>query len=250
MTSSLKQTAYEHVKGKLFSGELAGGDRLSTLALARELEISNMPIREALNQLQSEGLVERRSNSGCVVRKLDIDELDELFVLRELLESFAAVECARHISRRNLGELEDICLEMRDTARDARRVNLQNAAEVENIFLEIRLTDIKFHQTLIRAAGNRWLSRAAENLVPISQLFNYQSAPEGSDPRWFSARHYRIHTLITRVIRKGDVHEARSVLEAHVRCGNPLYEVRKLKFPGGMDAHLKPEHAKRRRHRW
>ena len=177
MPSSLKQTAYEHVRGKLFRGELAGGDRLSTLALARELDISNMPIREALNQLQSEGLVERRSNSGCVVRELDIDELDELFVLRELLESFAAVECARHISRRNLGELEDICLEMRDIARDARHINLENAEEVENIFLEIRLSDIKYHQTLIHAAGNRWVTRAAENLVPISQLFNYPERP-------------------------------------------------------------------------
>lgn len=232
MSSSLMQEAYKHLRTKLLRGELAAGERLSTLAIARELEISNMPIREALRQLHAEGLVEHRPHAGCVVRSLDVAELEELYEFREMLECFAAAQCAQHISRKDLGELEDICLQMRDVACDAREAEQDQHAE---LFCRISETDVRFHQTLIRAAGNRWVARAAENIVPISQLLPNQRLPAWASPLWAAARHYRIHTTILKAIRRGDAEQVRPLMKAHVRCGHPLYEVKRLKFPGGME---------------
>jgi DNA-binding GntR family transcriptional regulator len=139
--------------------------------------------------------------------------------------------------------LEDICGEMRQVAVDARSAAAEESFE---LFRRISETDIRFHQTLIRAAGNRWVFRADENVVPISQMMRLQKLPSDANPRWAAARHYRIHTTILRIIRRGDATRTRAVMEAHVRCGNPLYEVERLQFPGGMLARRKEPGGRKR----
>ena len=231
MNASLKQTAYDHVCAKLLRGDLRAGARLSTLALARELDISNMPVREALNQLYAEGLVDRRPHAGCTVRRMDATELAELYELRALLESFAAAECAKHISYKGLGELEDICAEMHRLAIAARTVG---SHEDRDYILKINETDIRFHQTLIRSSGNRWVGQTASRIVLLARIMRAQIIPKVANIRWLTARHYRLHTTILRVIRSGDVEAARALLAAHVLSGNPLTKIRPLEFPGGI----------------
>jgi DNA-binding GntR family transcriptional regulator len=238
MRTSLKQEAYEHLRLKLIRGELTAGSRLSTLALPRELKISNIPVREALHQLNAEGLVEHKPNAGCVVRTLDEQELEELYDLRELLECFAIKTCAQRISRQNLGELEDICLEMRELAIRARKATKSESAAY---FWRIIETDLHFHQALIRAAGNRWLARAAEHVIPLSKMMHAQKFPTNAQIRWATARNYRVHTTLLRAIRRGHPIAASDMMSVHIRCGNPFYEPVRLSCPGGIDAYRPTE---------
>ena len=233
MAVTLRQEAYEYVRDKLVCGDLKSGARLSILGLARELDISNMPVREALNQLDAEGLVES-VHRGYVVRNLDEEEMAELFDFRLLLETHAAVQCARHISRRDLGELEDVCLAMRAVGIEARQTG---GAEPTDWHPRLSKCDLRFHQILIRAGGNRWVARAAENVNLIGRMFHYkQRLPEGATVVWHAARYYRVHMKIVRAIRERRVEEMPSIIRAHLLYGDPRCVRPRLKFPGEASA--------------
>ncbi len=229
MNATLKQEVYEHVKSKLLNGDLKAGEKFSMLSLARELNMSNMPVREALNQLDAEGLVQRLPHSGYAVRQLSQSEIEQLFEFRELLESHAAASCARSISRRDLGELEDICLQMREVAIEARA---EGAGLPSDWHQRLAEADFAFHRTLIRAGGNHWVAKAMSHVDVIAKLFSYKRLPDDASVMWHAARYYRVHMTIVRAIRKGQEQHVRKIMKAHLRYGDPTSMGPRLKFPG------------------
>ncbi len=82
--------AYWHIRKKILSGEFAGGERVNPSDIGEELDISRMPAREALRQLDAEGLVTIRPNRGAIVTALTPAEVSELFEIRAVLEALAA----------------------------------------------------------------------------------------------------------------------------------------------------------------
>lgn len=87
---SAQNLAYTLIRDRIRSGRLAGGSRLIAEEIAAELALSRMPVREAIRQLDSEGLVTIRPNRGAVVVELNAQELVELFEMRAVLEGLAA----------------------------------------------------------------------------------------------------------------------------------------------------------------
>ena len=95
--STLSEDVYETLRSAVLEHSLAPGDRLNIDALARELEVSPTPVREALARLESEGLVRKRALAGYTVSPLlTRDEFADLFDMRLLLESAAARRAAVH----------------------------------------------------------------------------------------------------------------------------------------------------------
>ncbi len=90
--TSAQQQAYLFLRDKIQTGRLPGGSRIKPEDIADELGISRMPVREAIRQLDSEGLLTIRPNRGAVVTVLSPDRLAELFEMRAALEGV----CARH----------------------------------------------------------------------------------------------------------------------------------------------------------
>lgn len=87
---SAQSVAYTVIRDRIRSGQLPGGARLVAEELAAELSVSRMPVREAIRQLDSEGLVTIRPNRGAIVVELNSDKLLELFEMRAVLEGLAA----------------------------------------------------------------------------------------------------------------------------------------------------------------
>ncbi|RYZ64370.1 MAG: GntR family transcriptional regulator, partial [Proteobacteria bacterium] len=85
-----RQKAYVFIQRKLLEGEIRAGDLVSELALAAEIGMSRTPIREAIGQLELEGLFDKVPRVGTLVRLPDQRELRELYEVREALESHAA----------------------------------------------------------------------------------------------------------------------------------------------------------------
>ncbi|MDF2178594.1 GntR family transcriptional regulator [Aliiglaciecola sp. CAU 1673] len=81
------QLAAEAIREKILRGEIKAGEQLRQAALAEELNISRIPVREALMQLEAEGLVEFEAHKGATATKLSTDQVTELFELRALLET-------------------------------------------------------------------------------------------------------------------------------------------------------------------
>ena len=81
------QLVVEVLREKILSGEIIAGQPLRQTALANELNVSRIPVREALLQLEAEGLVSFEPHKGASATELNIDQVDELFELRAMIES-------------------------------------------------------------------------------------------------------------------------------------------------------------------
>jgi len=93
----------------ILEGELKPGERLRAEALAQRFGTSRTPIREALLQLEAQGLVDVEPNRGAVVRTFDRDDLQDLYELRALLEPHAAALAATRIGEADIARLEALC---------------------------------------------------------------------------------------------------------------------------------------------
>jgi DNA-binding GntR family transcriptional regulator len=98
MEQTLAEKSYDYIRKKLAGGDLPLGQRLVNRVLADEIGGSVIPVREAIHRLASEGLVEHVPGSGAFVRKTDPHDLDNLYVLRDALESCAAGVAAQTCS--------------------------------------------------------------------------------------------------------------------------------------------------------
>src|ERR1700757_1122654 len=89
-TGSMRDRAYTYIQRKIASGELKPDAPISEVPLAKELNMSRTPVREALNQLVTEGLLEQIPNRGTLVVQLKRRGIVEFFELREALEVYSA----------------------------------------------------------------------------------------------------------------------------------------------------------------
>jgi DNA-binding GntR family transcriptional regulator len=113
---SLTQIVVARLRDGIFRGEFPPGSRLNIANLAAQYSVSSVPVREALRNLETEGLVELRVNRGAIVRELSRSEVLELYLIRLPLELLAAVEASRHADAKSLLPLEAILGEMDNTA--------------------------------------------------------------------------------------------------------------------------------------
>jgi DNA-binding GntR family transcriptional regulator len=99
----------DQLQHAILEGVLQPGERLRAEALAQRFGTSRTPVREALLQLEAQGLVEVEPNRGAVVRAFDADDLRDLYEVRALLEPQAAARAATRISTEDIQRLEALC---------------------------------------------------------------------------------------------------------------------------------------------
>ena len=135
----------------ILDGELKPGERLRAEALAQRFGTSRTPIREALLQLEGQGLVEVEPNRGAVVRTFDRDDVLDLYEIRALLEPAAAARAAHRISADGVERLGALCAD----------------ASVE----EQIVANEAFHRIIVEAAGSPRLEVAMRAASGIPRTF-------------------------------------------------------------------------------
>lgn len=113
---SAQQEAYRYLRDRILTGELAGNARLNPAEIAELLGISRMPVREALRQLDAEGLVIMRPNRAAHVRRLTAADVEDLFEIRTALEVLAVRPAVLSLGKESLAELV-ATMERMDRAR-------------------------------------------------------------------------------------------------------------------------------------
>jgi DNA-binding GntR family transcriptional regulator len=146
---NLTQLAYDSIKAYILREDLDEEARLTEDSLSSQLGISKSPVREALNSLQTEGLIRIEPRRGAYLRRFSIQEVKDLYGLREALEVYA-VGAAR-ITPQLLGEL-------RQSVRRTRK--LLKAIDKSGHIAE----DVNFHGLIATSTGNAELCRALANL--------------------------------------------------------------------------------------
>ncbi len=217
MKETLARRAYEQLRLKLSRGEFPPGTRLVNRTLAKELGVSFTPVREAINQLASEGLVEYVRGGGAFVRHIDRRDVAQLYDLRSVIEPFAVAEAAKHISEHEIEELQEICDDWLELA-DAIRTSDSQVATQEQAFLWAAAEE-RFHHVLIDAARNRWLAKVAKDLLLASQAFApLRSASELLTPG-VAAITCEDHANLVGILRRRDAEAASAWMVEHIRVG-------------------------------
>ena len=108
------QLVAEAIREKILSGEIKAGEPLRQAALAEELNVSRIPVREALLQLEAEGLVNFEAHKGATATQLSADQIDEIFDLRALLEAELLSHSIQKLTPRDLLEAEAVLYDLEE----------------------------------------------------------------------------------------------------------------------------------------
>jgi DNA-binding GntR family transcriptional regulator len=144
----------ERLRTAILNGYFGPGERLPEESLARTMGVSRGPVREALVQLEREGLIVIRRNRGAFVAQLAMEDLDEVYTLRVAIERLAVERCVAHATEADLDELQavvDRIAELMETG-----ITEQQAAEL----------DLKFHDIIYRSGRHRRLYETWNTLRP------------------------------------------------------------------------------------
>lgn len=133
-TETAQDRAYQSIKQSIITLERKPGQPLRALEIAQSLDLSRTPVREALSRLQQEGLAQRDQGWGYVVRAMTQKEIGDLFNLRELLETAAAVEALAFLDVAQFDALADTL------QRSRQALKLKNLTVARSLNREFRLS--------------------------------------------------------------------------------------------------------------
>jgi DNA-binding GntR family transcriptional regulator len=116
VNNSISENVYASLKRAIVRGELPPGNRLRVLDIANKFDISQAPVREALERLKQEGLVVGKPNKGSAVSDITLKEIRDIYALRLLVEGFVIRETMSRLDQELLDQLEQIMANMRKAA--------------------------------------------------------------------------------------------------------------------------------------
>ena len=195
--SVLADRVKEWLLESILNGSYAPDSRIVETSVAKELGISQAPVREALRGLEALGIVEIAPFRGARVRRLEASELLEAYVVRSTIEVLGARLAMARLTDRDVAELLAIGEQM------------QRAA-VDGDGRELAVVDASLHERIMQLAGNRTLLRVWRSLEPLSRTFITLAGP-GSDPQWSAA----LHDPILEAIQARDTDAVVRAIEGH-----------------------------------
>jgi DNA-binding GntR family transcriptional regulator len=194
-------------------GTLSAGDRVSDFALAAEIGISRTPVREAISQLQSDGLIEQVPHVGAFVRKLSRREMEELYDLRAQLEGYAAEQAATRMTDKDIEEAGHLCDDMHTMIRGTRhKADILDDALTERLVKD----DIGFHMLILRACGNRQVAKIVSDFHIMTRLCGKPSPDPRMSPLCVLAATWHDHARVFRGLRHRSPEMARRWMTYHI----------------------------------
>lgn len=200
--TSLAKLVREDLLERILGGEMRPGDRISEPDVGARLSVSRVPVREALRELESSGLVVSRKHAGVFVRHIEPDEVRDLYELRALLDGFAGEKAA------GLPQAEREALAGVLGASIATMAGAVEAGPVRAYYTE----NLRFHWLIVEAAGNQALRDSYRELVQKLHLSRLRSLSSGLGMRTSIQEHQQI----VQAIAAGDAAGARQLLTRHV----------------------------------
>jgi DNA-binding GntR family transcriptional regulator len=196
----MPEAVADRLREAILDGVLAPGAWLREAELAKELEVSRTPIRDAFRILVAEGLVDIRANQGAVVSAVTSDDILELYTIREALEGLAARLAARRGTSQCLVAFGKLIPEMRRIGADG---------EVR----ELSRLNFEFHDVVRVAAGNRYLDRSLARIQNAVRRFPDPTLKLPGRIEESIDEHVALADAITR----GDPAEAERLAVEHIR---------------------------------
>lgn len=194
--------AYETIRGLILSGELSAGDPLGEEALAERCGVSRTPVREALRRLEADLMIRRTSSKRSFVADWSLDDVEDAFELRAMLEGYAARRAAERMT-------EDALDRMR-ACNGAISAAIAKPKPDAATFLD---RNREFHAMVLEAAGSRRLTNLITAL--IEQPVVWRTAHH-YDPEAFRQSHSE-HADLLSAFERRDGAWAETIMAGHIR---------------------------------
>ncbi len=202
----MSDQVYEEVLNAILEHRFKPGERLSIPELSRSLDVSQMPVRQAIDRLSEEGLVEIRPRSGTFVAQADEREVAETFDIRRALDALAAETAVEHVTDHDLSDLEGLVEEMDGFA----------ALGSEGMGRHDRL-NWEFHLLIVRLSGNEKLHEMYKQLNAHLKI----ASVHVSSKDWAARvpRAQSEHRAMVQALRERSASQLASILAVHVERG-------------------------------
>jgi len=197
-STSLRDWVLQRVRSEIVSGHSIPGTMYSVPALANDLGVSTTPVREALLELSRAGLLTPMRNRGFRVEATSLDDLNNLFALRDLLERYAMVA----IAEKRITGTEDLVALADEVAAAVAKKDVEGYIE----------TDRAFHQALVDRAENPLLTRLVMNLRDEMRLYGIDT-PAGRERQ---IRSVDEHYQLIKLAQAGETEAIAELISRHI----------------------------------
>lgn len=198
---SLEEMVFSRLEEEILSGELTRGTALGEIAISKRLGVSRTPVRGALHRLCEEGLVEILPNRGATVLGINIDDLVDIYNIRERLEGLASALAAKRATAEEISRLTEA-------------VELADFYISKNDTEHIKELDTVFHSIIYSASGSRFLSRTLSELHRKIKSYRKRSLSVPGRLEKTADEHREI----LEAIKRGDAEEADRLTSSHIKC--------------------------------
>lgn len=199
-TAGLRRRVFAIIEEAVLNGNYAPGESLTESRLAGELGVSRTPIREALTQLEHEGLVQLVPNKGAVVTGISQKDIQDIYTIRMMIEGLAARWAAENIGDEELRELQEA-------------IDLEEFYTSKGDIGRLMSLDSNFHQILYRASKSRPLQYMLHTFHHYIQRARSQSIAAPGRAQLALEE----HKAILQAIRERDGDRAERITVEHIR---------------------------------
>lgn len=201
----LKEQAYQTLRKMILGGELAPGHRLVEVQLARDLDVSRTPIREALGQLQRESLVMVAPAQGLQVAIFSTEDATQLYECRLALEKISVTEACYRATAAQLRKLERL---------SEKAEKLANTSPSRLLNFQLLDLDYQFHRLIAEMSGNVWLQGILDQIFDKMMLLRIQTIQQNQDVLDVKTEHVEIYEAIA----QRDAKAAEKAVETHLKA--------------------------------
>lgn len=204
---TLSEKVYKILMQSIVKGELPPGTKLQEKHVAKQMNVSATPVREAFKKLAGDGFIEIVPYCGAIVKELDEEEIKEAYHCRVALEKLALEDAIGKFDEETLNSLYDV---------------IERGAHAEDI-MEVSALSQNFHDIIYLTAGNTMLRKLLDMLnTVIARDMKYSAS---DDKR--RGEIYEEHIKIAEAIKEGDLKKAQEAMAAHIRNGQKYIEARR-----------------------
>ncbi len=197
---SLRGRVYGSIREDILNGRYPQHTELKEAAIGAELGVSRTPVREALRQLELEGLVTIIPNRGAFVNRITAKDVRDIYLIRSMLEGLCARWATENITKEQMDEMEEtLCL----TEYHTKKENYEKLHELDSLF----------HEQLYRASNSRILQHVLSDFHDYVK--NVRKATIASQAR--SVKSTEEHRAIFEAIRSKDADQAELLAQQHVK---------------------------------
>ena len=215
--SILRNRLSSHLFDAILHGELQPGERIVEGRLARELGVAQGTLREALQELEHQGLVTKYDHRGSFVSKLTTEDIEDIYQVRLELEPLAAKRAYERMDEEQFAHLASLVEQMRVLGK-------------KRDFVDLLKTDLAFHRAVWRLSGNKWIERALDAVCP--PLFGCYLIKASSGDPYNTVRDLAEHETLLNALKASTAEEAEKIFESVIQA----FRQQEIRILGAIEA--------------